>query len=66
MKDLGLLIQDHLMGNDHIKAIIKKANTNLYFLKRTLGPLAPDRGLQRSDSERAGPEGTGADDRRDR
>ena len=43
MKDLGLVIQDNLMWNEHISNIIKKANTNLYFIKRTLGPLAPEK-----------------------
>lgn len=41
MKDLGIIIQDNMLWNEQISLMIKKANTNLYFIKRTLGPKAP-------------------------
>ena len=40
-KDLGVIIQDNLLWDSHIRTQVKKANRMLYFIKRTLGPRSP-------------------------
>ena len=39
--DLGVIIQDNLSWEKQINGMIKKADRNLWCMKRTLGPLAP-------------------------
>ena len=39
--DLGVIIQDNLLWNQQIASMVRKANRNLWFIKRTVGPTAP-------------------------
>jgi hypothetical protein len=41
IKDLGILVQDNLMWDAHIRGIVSKANQVLYFIKRAIGYHAP-------------------------
>ena len=40
-KDLGIIIQDNMHWDSHIRGQIKKANRMLYCIKRTIGYRAP-------------------------
>ena len=40
-KDLGVIIQDNMLWDSHIRTQVKKANRMLYFINRTLGPRTP-------------------------
>lgn len=37
--DLGIIIQDNLLWDLQINSMIKRANRNLWFIKRTVGPI---------------------------
>ena len=39
--DLGVIIQDNMLWELQINSMVKKANRNLWFIKRTVGPNAP-------------------------
>ena len=41
MNDLGILVQDNLLWDDHIRRIVGRANRNLFFIKRAIGEHAP-------------------------
>ena len=41
MNDLGIVVQDNLLWDEHIRKIASKANRNFFFVKRSIGPHAP-------------------------
>ena len=41
MNDLGIMVQDNLLWDVHIRNIAAKAKRNLYFIKRSIGFHAP-------------------------
>ena len=41
MKDLGLIIQDNMLWDEHIRSITAKANRNQFFIKRAISTHAP-------------------------
>jgi hypothetical protein len=41
MNDLGLLVQDNLLWDEHIRGIVAKANKLMFYVKRTIGFHAP-------------------------
>ena len=41
MNDLGVIIQDNLLWDEHIRNIAAKANRTLFFIKRSIGFHAP-------------------------